>query len=164
MRYFLDTEFIEDGRTIDLVSLALVAEDGREYYAVSREFDASKASAWAWANVLALLPPAGHALYRSRDEIREEILRFVGGERPEFWGYYADYDWVALCQIFGRMVDLPRGWPKYCRDLKQWRDALGSPRLPRQESAQHDALCDARWNRRVWQFLHDGEAPGGKWR
>lgn len=30
MRYFLDCEFIEDGRTIDLISIGIVAEDGRE--------------------------------------------------------------------------------------------------------------------------------------
>ncbi len=39
MKFFLDTEFIEDGRTIDLVSIGVVAEDGREFYAVSTEFD-----------------------------------------------------------------------------------------------------------------------------
>ncbi len=30
MRYFLDTEFYEDGKTIDLISIGIVAEDGRE--------------------------------------------------------------------------------------------------------------------------------------
>lgn len=33
MKYFLDTEFHEDGKTIDLISIGIVAEDGREYYA-----------------------------------------------------------------------------------------------------------------------------------
>lgn len=45
VRYFYDTEFIEDGRTIDLVSIGIVAEDGREFYAVSNEF--SQPSLWA---------------------------------------------------------------------------------------------------------------------
>jgi len=31
MRYFYDTEFIEDGRTICLISIGIVAADGREY-------------------------------------------------------------------------------------------------------------------------------------
>ena len=44
MRYFYDTEFIEDGSTIELVSIGIVAEDGREFYAVSTEFDASNAN------------------------------------------------------------------------------------------------------------------------
>lgn len=37
MRYFFDTEFHEDGQTIDLISIGIVAEDGREFYAVSRD-------------------------------------------------------------------------------------------------------------------------------
>jgi hypothetical protein len=29
MKYFYGTEFIEDGKTIDLISIGIVAEDGR---------------------------------------------------------------------------------------------------------------------------------------
>ena len=43
MRFFYDCEFIEDGTTIDLVSIGVVGEDGREFYAVSTEFDAGRA-------------------------------------------------------------------------------------------------------------------------
>lgn len=35
MKFFYDTEFIEDGKTIDLISIGIVAEDGLEYYAVN---------------------------------------------------------------------------------------------------------------------------------
>jgi hypothetical protein len=58
MRYYFDTEFIEDGKTIDLISIGIVAEDGREYYAVSHEFNPCKASQWVKDNVLVHLPPA----------------------------------------------------------------------------------------------------------
>lgn len=51
-RYYIDSEFIDDGRTIDLVSIGLVAEDGREYYAQSVEFDDSKANLWIREHVL----------------------------------------------------------------------------------------------------------------
>ena len=57
MRYFYDTEFIEDGRTIELISIGVVAEDGREYYAVSTEFDPERAGSWVRAHVLPKLPP-----------------------------------------------------------------------------------------------------------
>jgi hypothetical protein len=43
MKYFLDTEFIEDGKTIDLISIALVAEDGREIYLCNSDCDLNKA-------------------------------------------------------------------------------------------------------------------------
>ena len=39
VRFFYDCEFIEDGTTIELVSIGVVDEDGREFYAVSTEFD-----------------------------------------------------------------------------------------------------------------------------
>lgn len=38
MRYAYDTEFLEDGNTIELISIGIVAEDGREFYAVNRDF------------------------------------------------------------------------------------------------------------------------------
>ncbi len=39
MKYWIDTEFIERPCTIDLISVGLVAEDGREFYAESNEID-----------------------------------------------------------------------------------------------------------------------------
>ena len=51
-RYFYDCEFIEDGRTIELISIGVVAEDGREFYAVSTEFDPGRANPWVRRHVL----------------------------------------------------------------------------------------------------------------
>lgn len=147
MRYFFDTEFIEDGVTIDLISIGIVSEDGREYYA-EFHFDRALASEWVRENVFP------HLMDKPRDRYstRREIVEFVG-EKPEFWAYYADYDWVALCQLFGTMMDLPAGWPMYCRDVKQLCDDLGNPQLPKQTSTEHHALADARWTRDAWLYL-----------
>src|SRR5205814_3251290 len=49
-RYFYDCEFIEDGRTVDLVSIGVVDEHGREFYAVSTEFDDTRAVPWVRRN------------------------------------------------------------------------------------------------------------------
>lgn len=40
----------------------------------------------------------------------------------QFYGYYADYDWVLFCSLFGGIMDLPKSFPIYCRDLKQMLD------------------------------------------
>jgi 3' exoribonuclease, RNase T-like len=148
MRFWFDTEFFEDGRVIDLISIGLVSEDGREYYAEtpSGVFLAGSAD-WLKLNVLPHLK--GPTVARTR--IARDITEFVG-EKPEFWAYYADYDWVALCQLYGRMIDLPKGWPMFCRDVKQLADLLGNPALPKQESAEHHALADARWTKDAWAF------------
>ena len=153
MRYFIDTEFIESGpgMPIELLSIGIVAEDGREFYAESNEYITGHVTRWLQDNVM---PHLGKVPKQSLEEIGRGILEFVGeDERPEFWAYHADYDWVVFCQIFGRMIDLPDGFPKFCRDIKQLASDLGNPQLPKQESDEHHALADARWNKRAHEFL-----------
>lgn len=152
MRYWLDTEFRERPGSIDLISIGIVAEDGRELYAENALFDwrLVPADDWLQENVRPHLEAVGQL----PSHIREAVLEFVGDEKPEFWGYYCDYDWVVFCWLFGRMIDLPAHYPKFCRDLKQWAVDLGNPNLPKQDSAEHHALADARWNRSAWYFLH----------
>lgn len=145
-RIFFDTEFIEDGRTIELLSIGLAADDGATYYA-EIECDKSTASPWVRENVLPFLKGPE----RPKDEVAREIVRFAG-LKPEFWAYYGDYDWVALCQMFGTMMDLPPTWPMYCRDLKQVLDEQGidSPPAPDDE---HHALVDAKWGLDVLESI-----------
>lgn len=150
MRYWFDTEFIEDGKTIDLLSIGIVSEDGRELYLEILEADWSKASPWVKENVLAHM---GKGPTVGRQEAKCRVLDFIGTEKPEIWAYYADYDWVALCQLFGTMMDLPKGWPMYCRDVKQLCDDRGNPKLPEQGKGEHHALADARWTRDAWKHL-----------
>lgn len=84
---------------------------------------------------------------------------------PKFYAYYADYDWVVFCQLFGKMIDLPEGFPMYCRDLQQELDETVSRKYqvlskpvekwddyPKQEN-EHNALDDARWNKRLYEFI-----------
>jgi hypothetical protein len=149
--YLEDAEFIEDGHTIDLISVALVTLDGREFYRENSDADFSRASPWVHENVIPHL--TGHAV--PHWVIREEIVDFVNQDPtpPMFMGYYADYDWVAICQLFGTMLDLPTGWPKWCYDLKQLAFDKGNPRLPQQAEGAHNSLHDARHNRDVYNFL-----------
>ena len=170
MRYWYDTEFIEDGHTIDLISIGIVCEDGREYYAQSMEFHRDKANDWVRANVFPHLRECSltqpfhefgkcrnpDCAWRRRSQIAQEIFTFCDPEKygkPELWGYYSAYDHVAFCQLFGTMMDLPKGYPMYTRDIKQFCDSLGNPRLPEQGKDEHNALEDARWNKRAWEFL-----------
>jgi len=210
MKYFIDTEFIEGTQkesfpinlfrknskpTIDLISIGIVAEDGREYYAISKDFNLKEAwdrfdwkrkkvndgiagaykDYWLRNNVLKPIweelvskdvewykemwrkipsygsyhPKDHYFTYKNlkrllnkygktNKEIAEEIKEFCKKDylyqnadtttqwkdrgNPEFYGYYADYDWVAFCWLFGNMIDLPKGFPMYCIDLKQLMD------------------------------------------
>ncbi len=161
-RYFYDCEFIEDGRTIDLVSIGVVDEQGREFYAISTEFDASAAVPWVRRNVLDRLPSPGNPAWRSRARIREDLYEFLTeplraedrrGEELELWAWYAAYDHVVLAQLWGRMPDLPREIPRFTKDLRQLWDEKGRPPLPQAEQQRHDALVDARHNLARWRVL-----------
>lgn len=167
MRIHYDTEFVEDGTTIDLVSIGMVADDGRELYAVSSEFDTRKffANPWLVDNVWPSLPqrqdPPGlrcrcmyghldldHPDVRSRAQIARAVHAFIAATPdPQLWAWYGAYDHVALCQLWGPMISLPDGVPMWTNDLKQEAQRLGDPRLPDQPTSVHNALADARHNK-----------------
>lgn len=267
MKYFIDTEFIEGPQTkrafflpigktratIDLISIGIVCEDGREYYAISKDFNLREAwnrwqhpndinpikarrKGFTWINSKPsrpvywirdnVLKPIYDELERieivnykgftdpyyeldlnftystlkrlikkhgkSNKEIAEEIIKFTSlkaegfdgtlnpvsvSRKPtpiEFYGYYSDYDWVVFCWLFGKMIDLPKGFPMYCKDLKQDSDRIynlkkeeyskgggrnfiiklsNHPNYPTQTN-EHNALADAKWNMKLNNFLN----------
>lgn len=175
MLYFFDTEFIESAerKTIDLISIGIVAEDGRTYYAVSTDFNPSLASEWVKENVLSKLPAHPKSItnpseesprrvdeskkWKSLAKIKDEILEFVIPDENgvEFWAAWAAYDWVAFCWIFGTMMDLPENYPYYCNDVIQWMHQLRLERsfLPPSPIDEHNALADAQWVKDVYYVL-----------
>lgn len=154
-RVFYDTEFIEDGTTIELISIGAVDEGGREFYAISRQFDPMRAGRWVQRNVLDKLPPTSDPAWRNRLAIREGFYEFVtaGAGDVELWAWYAAYDHVALAQLWGAMPDLPRALPRFTRDLRQRWEDVGKPELPPAPDDAHDALADARHNLRRWGVI-----------
>lgn len=173
-RVFYDTEFREDGHTIDLLSIGLVRETGEYYYAVvsDADWEAVRKDRWLLENVWPGMPVSGlktkHVTVGSKIEeridyagvldtssslvkpkwvIANEVRDFLT-ETPglELWAWYAAYDHVALAQLWGRMIGLPKGIPMWTNDLRQEAERLGNPKLPEQEEGVHNALADARHN------------------
>lgn len=58
MDVYVDTKFIDDGNTLDLIALGLVRRDGLEYYAVNAEVNINKIARddWLTRNVWPALP------------------------------------------------------------------------------------------------------------
>jgi hypothetical protein len=248
MKYYIDTEFLEGTQskkllgitygqtkpTIDLISIGIVAEDGREYYAVSKEFNLEEAwNRWQynennvsgknqqgkeyWIRENVLRPiweelsfryiedrrfPDDNSLFtckslknlldkygKTNKQIAEEIKEFCDDNKTtrafhleqslrsdsnkdfrkiEFYGYYADYDWVVFCWLFGNMIDLPDGFPQYCIDLKQELDRIEAVQKEKQifflplkeyekypkQTNEHSAIHDARWNKQLHEFIN----------
>lgn len=177
MKYFYDTEFHEDGKTIDFISIGIVClETGEEYYGVSDEFDTRRVARndWLMANVMSSIDhdqfitydgdgfPAVRDIYvtdkaaKSKWQISRDIADFVGADRrPQFWAWYSAYDHVCLAQLFGKMIDLPDKIPMYTNDIRTLVDlaSLQPNMLPRQPEGLHNALADARWNVERYNYL-----------
>lgn len=212
-RYFVDTEFVDDGKTIDLISIGIACGDGRELYLQSTEFNIDKASPWVRENVIMHLDPCPHIRtnpppttlgtfygaqsqhkqgqctfehpargisglrgvklsdavligayedcpWRTRMQMRNEVLHFfIPGVESEIWGWCAGYDWVAFCQLFGTMMDLPQGYPHYIHEFQQVLDDRGitDADLPPQKEGLHHALSDARHLKRLWNLIYKQE-------
>lgn len=171
MKIYYDCEFLEDGKTIELISIGMVAEDGRELYAVNADMPWKRILRhdWLMANVVPSLPiirhdgirpfknpllDRNHPAVKPRDQIADEVREFIQATPDvELWAYYGAYDHVALCQLWGRMIDLPGGVPMWTNDLKQECARLGNPRMPEQAGGEHNALHDARHNKVMDEFL-----------
>lgn len=258
MNYYYDTEFLEGTQkkkfvgvtigetkpTIDLISIGIVAEDGREYYAISKDFNLKEAwnrndldknhkknykqkdNYWIRENVLrpifrefVIRSEEEWFAYSDKEEYEEFLLKVKNGEFDmnfnykhfkkllykygktnnkiaeevhdfimetgidygvgphqytpiNLYGYYSAYDHVVFCWLFGKMMDLPNGFPMYTKDLKQIMDekaliipvsytldeVLKSIKLhsdyPKQEN-EHNALCDARFAKDLHYFLQN---------
>jgi hypothetical protein len=174
-RLWFDWEFIEDGHTIDGLAIGIVREDGATYYAVAGLGQvglsglrgcASTCSPTSTAPPGRARPASPHGCGppKPRAQIAAEILEFAG-PNPEWWAYVAAYDWVALRQLYGPMVDMPAGWPYGCRDVEEIARLAGMGdgeewMSPEHEVAAahgliipegaHHALAGALWAHELW--------------
>ena len=99
MRFWLDTEYEDSGAQLELISLGAVAEDGREFYAISTEFDPSRVKPWVKENVLPHLAPRESSVWKPLHTIGTEFVAFVGEEPAEFWSLIATADWHMVVQV-----------------------------------------------------------------
>ncbi|WP_280186442.1 MULTISPECIES: 3'-5' exoribonuclease domain-containing protein [Nocardia] len=181
--YCYDTEFLEDGHTIELISIGIVSDTGREYYAVNSDmpYERIQTRQWLCENVIPQLPLGGRPAtvqrhtgtpakwYWSLDlsdtrvkprwVIANEVREFLLAEtEPVLWADYPAYDHVVLAQLWGSMINLPKGLPMRTRDIEQEIDRHPDFVRPTQGEGAHNALFDARHNLTVLRALRDYQA------
>lgn len=164
MKYFYDFEFLDTGREVLPISVGVVAEDGREFYAVWDDaLEVCRKSLWLWSNVAPYLPLQMHdhpeldresGFVMSRDTIREDLHKFLSYDnKPELWGWFVAYDHLCLSQIWGKMNDVPAPIPQFSNDIRSLVSWYGIKKYPAQTSGHHNALADARHNKVVFDYI-----------
>lgn len=182
-RIYYDTEFIDDGNTIELISIGMVSEYGEEYYGINGELTLRRLTDidWHMENTIPSLPirtvgdnkigwlqdHPDSKLIKSKNTLRREVSDFIfkhnlfRTDPVELWAWYGAYDHVVLAQLFGPMIQLPPHVPQWTNDLKQEmtrKEKLGHFRLrfdmPKMEEGNlHNALDDARLLKRRAEWL-----------
>ena len=122
-KIFFDLEMTGLHKLSTPISLGLVSEDGREYYAEFTDFDKFQVDNFLRENVLSKrvlseyhfeqhYDPNAKTVVVKGDIVRVyatlmEWLKPYKEEKVEFWGDAISYDWVLFVSIFGNGLSMP---------------------------------------------------------
>ncbi|MBN9096340.1 hypothetical protein EIL82_23655 [Pandoraea apista] len=144
-RYFIDTEFTDfKADACQLISIAIVSENGDEFYAECTDFDLSLCNSFVCETVL---PQLGQISGRSMptSNVRDELVAWLCAvplkPRPVL-SYDSDCDYQLVTHLL--RGSLPQGWRHENVYLK-----INSERLIQyvtEHGGEHHALFDARAN------------------
>lgn len=132
MKIFLDTEFTGLHQNTSLLSIGIVDEDGRNFYAEVSDYDYTQMSEWLLENVMShMMYEIDHftatrfsdnkdmtkSMYSSYDvymkgpilEIRQRLEQWLKQyDTVEIWSDCLAYDWILFNNIFGSAFDIPK--------------------------------------------------------
>ena len=146
MKVFLDCEFTQLNAQAKLISLALVAEGGREFYVeLTDGYELQDCSAFVIEHVLPKLDLAKHGC--TTVEAQKRLAAFVAGLHAnlEICSDAPGYDWGFFCELMyvdGRwpvnVLNRPLNLIEMYNELEAEGVEIEPPGLP------HHALLDAR--------------------
>lgn len=142
-RYFIDTEFT-DFQRCQLISVAVVGENGDEFYGERTDFDPALCSDFVRAVVLPQLGQFGGRAMPV-DQLREELRAWLVGI-PGDCGPVLCYDYETDLNLFRFLLGgpLPRGWR--LENIAGRRDRERRAAYLGRHGGEHHALHDARAN------------------
>lgn len=136
-KIFFDTEFTGLHQKTSLISIGLISECGKTFYAELNDYDKTQIDEWLQKNVISNLQfsepplgqdnhyvatrhidnPLGNDLYKSfsleiMDEtsvVSHQLIQWLEQfESVEMWSDCLSYDWVLFCQLFGHAFNIPK--------------------------------------------------------
>lgn len=136
-KLFFDTEFTGLHQNTTLISIGIVSECGKTFYAELNDYDELQVTPWIKENVIAKLlmtpppkgqdeeyvatrhesNPQGNNLYKGysvklrcdKKELKNHLSIWLQQfEEVEMWSDCLAYDWVLFVNIFGCAFDIPK--------------------------------------------------------
>ncbi len=163
-KIFIDTEFNQNADPVELISIGLVTNTDREFYATISGSD-DGCDAWLLNNVIEVWEQddivKSNTVYHkgiNKYDLQKELQSFIGPNKFDAWGYYADYDWYLFTRLWGSFDKLPENFPHLCYDVKQFSEHRLIQRVTQfvpEFKPEHHALVDARWTKAAYEFVRE---------
>ena len=129
MKVFFDTEFTGLQKSTSLISIGLVSENGKHFYAEFNDYNEFQVNDWIKENVINHLYCKTNDKqnifgsnyhygdkYKIANELREWLKQF---DYVELYSDVCHYDMVLLIDLFGSAQDLPENVCPACYDINQ---------------------------------------------
>jgi len=118
-RVYFDTEFTGLVQDAKLISIGMISEDGRTFYAESTDYQEWELGQWQRENVAPglrfdrkqscpVVDLDHHAMCGSLAQISCAMVKWLSQfDQVEIWSDCLAYDWVLFCNLFGGAMDIP---------------------------------------------------------
>lgn len=183
MRIFFDCEFTGLHQNTTLISIGMISEDGRKFYAEASDYDRSQVDDWINENVLAYRwyhtnrfeqDVPYYYVYGNKVSIAHELKKYLNQfDKVELVSDCAHYDMMLFINLFGTAFDIPENVCPTCYDINQDIakfhnvDGYTAFDISREdillnngieiEGAKHNALYDAEVIRALYNILNKKE-------
>jgi hypothetical protein len=152
-KLFLDTEFTGLHQATTLISLGIISECGKTFYAEFTDYDKTQVDDWLEENVIAntwvfkhnRIASMGGVLndlrwadvhvFGSSDFIKPFLIQWLSQfEEVVIWSDCLAYDWVLFCNIWGHAFSIPENIYYIAMDICTFFEIKGiDPDISREE-------------------------------
>ena len=182
MKIFFDTEFTGLHKNTTLISIGLVDENNRTFYAEFSDYDESQCDEWIRENVIKHLRLGAYEHYGFHNNNTEAFgnKKFIKEKLADWLSKYDEvelvsdcchYDMVLFIDIFGSAFDIPKQINPACHDINQdiatyykisEREAFDISRedilssnnfIVDEEIMKHNALFDAQVIKEIYNIV-----------
>lgn len=162
MKVFFDTEFTGLHKNTTLMSIGLVDENGRTFYAELSDYDPTQLDDWIKENVVANF--TGDNI-RTKLTLKAELTEWLSAyDSVEMWSDCLAYDWVLFNDIWGHAFDIPKNVYYIPFDICTLmkikgvdpdinREDYAYEGMPTPDTAKHNSLHDAWTIKRCYEKL-----------
>ena len=164
MKLFFDTEFTGLHKNTTLISIGIISDNNKTFYAELTDYDQSQIDQWLQENVISNLTIDKDSLGKFGDDdnwivrgdtssikyyLSEWLKQF---DKVQIWSDCLSYDWVLFNHIFGHAFSIPDNVYYIPFDIcTLFEDRQIDPDISREEYAEitdnvmkHNALYDAK--------------------